>query len=100
MDGMDDAQELFVAKVDAFATTLEPEEQAMLIELLVGDDEVSGFGVNGRCPGLVTLGFSYSAGTNPDGVSGLLDAAGVGNGFDAGRTDTGFVESGGGSQKV
>ena len=35
----------FVAKVDAFAATLDPEEQAMLIELLGSDDEVSGFTV-------------------------------------------------------
>ena len=95
MEDMDETQETFVAKVDAFAATLEPEEQAMLVELLAGDHEASGFGFKAGWPGLVTLGVASSVGSNPDGVSGLLDAAGVGNGVDVGRTDT-VVGSGGG----
>jgi len=59
MNGMDDAaKEIFVAKVDAFAATLEPEEQSMLVELFVGDDEVSGFKFITGWPGLATLGFA------------------------------------------
>ena len=47
--------EAFAAKVDAFAASLEPEEQALLIELLTGGDDVAGFGAGGAWPGLITL---------------------------------------------
>lgn len=50
-----EAKEVFVNKVDAFAATLEPQEQAMLVELLVGDDEVTGFGAGLSWPGLTSL---------------------------------------------
>jgi hypothetical protein len=67
MTNMDNAQEVFAAKVDAFAATLELEEQAMLVDLLVGDDEVTGFSAG--WPGFGTLlGVSTTAGGNPEGV--------------------------------
>lgn len=53
-DMQENVTDAFVAKVDAFAATLDPEEQAMLIELLGSDDEVSGFGAG--WPGLLSLG--------------------------------------------
>ena len=44
----------FIAKVDAFAQTLDPTEQAMLAEL-IGDDVVAGFGFTPDWPGLATI---------------------------------------------
>lgn len=48
-----DPTEAFVAKVDAFAASLNAEEQAMLTG---DDDEVHGFGARQEWPGLQTLG--------------------------------------------
>jgi len=65
--------EAFVAKVDAFAASLEPEEQALLIELLTTGDDVAGFGSLGVWPGLIKLdvGIGHvgvTASLNPDGL--------------------------------
>ncbi len=65
--------EAFAAKVDAFAASLEPEEQALLIELLTTGDDVAGFGAGAAWPGLFTLGIGIgqvgsSAGANSDGL--------------------------------
>ena len=74
-----DLPETFVAKIDAFALSLEPQEQSMLIDLLTttGDD-VAGFGrfaPDGRSgsawPGLMKLGVGQVANTafgDPDGL--------------------------------
>lgn len=49
--------EEFVAKVDAFAASLNAEEQAMLTVLLTGEnEEVQGFSAGRDWPGLQTLG--------------------------------------------
>ena len=67
--------EAFAAKVDAFAASLEPEEQALLIELLTAGDDVAGFGARAAWPGLFTLdvgighvGGSAGASLKPDGL--------------------------------
>ena len=65
--------EAFAAKVDAFAASLEPEEQALLIELLTGGDDVVGFGSRGTWPGLIKLDVGIgqvgsTASSNPDGL--------------------------------
>ena len=54
--------EAFAAKVDAFAASLEPEEQALLIELLTTGDDVAGFGAGAAWPGLFTLGSRHRPG--------------------------------------
>ena len=80
--------EEFVAKVDAFAASLEVEEQAMLIGLLTeSDDEVVGFGGGGpwggpdvRWPGLVSLGIGNVAPSTGADAASLLSDASIGNG--------------------
>ncbi len=47
--------EAFVAKVDAFAMTLEPDEQVMLMDLLTAGADVTGFGSGVTWPGLINL---------------------------------------------
>jgi len=94
--------EEFVAKVDAFAATLDGDEQAMLVDLLVGDDgEVTGFAAG--WPGLGSLvgglGIATVGGGSPSGVQSTVGAAPDGV-FVPGRTDTGFQGTGGGSPKV
>ena len=86
---MDDAaKEVFVAKIDAFAATLEPEEQAMLVELLVGDDEVTGFGAGLGWPGASSLLSDARIG-----VTGVQDTISAGNvqGTASGTPDGIFV---------
>ena len=67
--------EEFVAKVDAFAASLEPEEQALLADLLADGDDVVGFndwggGNNWQWPGLVSLGvWKAPAGTEAASIS-------------------------------
>ena len=96
---MDDAQELFVAKVDAFAASLEAEEQAMLIELLVGDDgEVSGFGFKAGWPGLATLGVSTVGSGSPEGF--ISSGGGSPTVFRTEPDYTGFAETGGGNPSI
>lgn len=51
----DEAKEAFATKLDAFAATLEPAEQAMLVALLVGEEEVTGFGAGLGWPGIGSL---------------------------------------------
>ena len=67
-----DLTEAFVAKVDAFAASLEPEEQVMLIELLTRDDDVAGFGAGPWWPGLINLGIGQVASTASTNPTGLL----------------------------
>ena len=70
----------FMAKVDAFAATLEPEEQAMFAELLTEDNEVAGFGGHGtgwggpgwKWPGLTTLRLGNVQTTASGSPSGLI----------------------------
>lgn len=71
-----EAKEVFVAKIDAFAATLNPEEQAMFIELLAGDDEVTGFGTGLGWPGVSSLLADAGIG---NGVSGVQDTLSAGN---------------------
>jgi hypothetical protein len=75
---MDDAaREVFAAKVDAFAATLEPEEQAMLVELVVGNDDVVGFGAGLGWPGLGSL--LGDGGIGNRGTTGVQDTLSAGN---------------------
>lgn len=59
--------EEFAAKLDAFAVTLDQDEQAMLIGLLTGDDDVSGYEFGAGWPGLGSLGVATLPTPNPDG---------------------------------
>jgi hypothetical protein len=68
-----------VAKIDAFASSLEPEEQAMLIGLLTTGDDVAGFGgfapagaPRPSWPGLMKLGVGQVAGTAGSTGDGLI----------------------------
>lgn len=72
-----DLSETFVAKIDAFASSLEPEEQSMLIDLLTAGDDVAGFGAfsqggapGSTWPGLMKLGIGHV--TSPAGADNLI----------------------------
>ena len=94
MNGMDDATEVFVAKVDAFAATLEPEEQAMLIDLLVGDDnDVTGFAAG--WPGLLSLGIASTARGSPDGFEQSGGASPTIFKTEPNYSGSGYMQSGG-----
>ncbi len=74
-----DLPETFVTKIDAFASSLEPDEQTMLIELLTAGDDVAGFGgfgpsgdLGSTWPGLMKLGIGHVASTAGAGADNLL----------------------------